>query len=151
MSIVSLASGASAWRGYEYCKGKKIKNLKRLSETEFESIALGSNSEEYSVHIDIKHPRKSRCNCPHADGKRIICKHQVALFFTAFPEEAEQYYREVVEYEEMIEQEEEEKERMLEKYINSLTKEELKSELYDLLEEVPEWLRERYIKNRIYY
>ncbi len=43
---------------------------------------------------------KSHCNCPHANGKRIICKHQVALYFSVFPEEADQYYKEVIEYEE---------------------------------------------------
>ncbi|NMB97839.1 MAG: hypothetical protein GYA02_14710 [Clostridiaceae bacterium] len=38
--------------------------------------------------INIVHPRKSKCNCPHADGRRVICKHMIALYFTVFPKEA---------------------------------------------------------------
>lgn len=151
MSIISLASGASVWRGYDYYKSNKILQWTKLTPTEFDGVALGNENREYKVYIDIKHPRKSKCNCPHADGRRIICKHQIALFFTAFPEEAENYYREVIEYEEMVEREEEERENRLIKYIDSLTKDELRQELYDLLEDVPEWLRDRYIESRIGY
>ena len=37
--------------------------------------------------MDIKHPIKSKCNCPHANDRGIICKHIVSLYFTIFPEE----------------------------------------------------------------
>lgn len=43
--------------------------------------------------------RMTNISCPHADGRRVICKHTVALFFTAFPDEAEQYIEGVEEYE----------------------------------------------------
>ena len=75
MGIISLASGSSCWRGLDYYKEK-----------EYSSIVKGTNN--YNVHLDIEHPRKSSCNCPLANGKRIICKHIVATYFTAFPNEA---------------------------------------------------------------
>ena len=46
---------------------------------------------EYYVIIDFLHPRKSSCTCPHATGRRIVCKHMVALYCTAFPEDAYRY------------------------------------------------------------
>lgn len=39
----------------------------------------------------MEHPRKSICNCPHADGRRVICKHMIALLFTASPEAANKH------------------------------------------------------------
>lgn len=39
----------------------------------------------------MEHPRKSKCNCPHADGRRVICKHMIALLFTASPEAANKH------------------------------------------------------------
>ena len=38
----------------------------------------------------MEHPRKSKCN-PHADGRRVICKHMIALLFTASPEAANKH------------------------------------------------------------
>lgn len=86
MGIISLASGASCWRGLDYYKKNKIINLKRINDYEYTSTAIGTNN--YDIYLDVSHPRRSTCNCPLANGKRIICKHIVATFFTAFPEEA---------------------------------------------------------------
>ena len=53
----------------------------------------------YRTIIDVLHPRKSQCNCPFADGRRVICKHMVALLFTELPNEAEAYMLEIEESE----------------------------------------------------
>ncbi len=63
----------------------------KISDTEFKGNVRGSNDMHYDVTIDIEHPRKSKCNCPHADSKRIVCKHMAALYFTAFPKLAKEY------------------------------------------------------------
>ena len=83
MSLISLASGKSLWRGYEYYEGKRVHFHIQNGEFEYTGKVSGSGR-SYDVHIDIKHPRKSTCNCPHADGKRIICKHMVASTKLAF-------------------------------------------------------------------
>lgn len=53
----------------------------------------------YNIHLDLNHPRKSTCNCPHAEGRRIICKHMVASYFAIFPEKAKEYIEEIKRYE----------------------------------------------------
>ena len=86
MSILSLASGESAWRGYDYFKDGKVIFVEQQNETEFVAAVNGSENNVYAVKFDTDHPRKSSCDCPHANGKRIICKHIVAAFFAAFPD-----------------------------------------------------------------
>ncbi len=75
MSILSIASNASVWRGYEYYNEKKVLSWKQTEEHKFEGEVAGSEKEPYHVMIDTEHPKKSKCNCPHAEGKKVICKH----------------------------------------------------------------------------
>ncbi len=51
------------------------------------------------VHIDKNHPRKSTCNCPFADVRRVVCKHMIALYFTAEPKAAVDFVKEVEQWE----------------------------------------------------
>ena len=138
MSIRTLASGASAWRGYQYYTGKKVLSLAQTGEDEYTGQVAGSGPAPYQVTINISHPRRSHCNCPHADGRRVICKHMVALFFTAFPEEAEDYIKEVEEYEREEEQRREEHYAALRSYVKSLSKRELQEQLFEALSELEE-------------
>ena len=83
---------------------KHVKTINQISRYEYEADVEGS--EIYHVHLDINHPRKSTCTCPHASGKSTICKHKVAVYFSIFSEEAEEaieertgYYKELEEKE----------------------------------------------------
>lgn len=138
MSILSSASGASAWRGYEYYTEKRVKSVVQTEGDTYEGEVTGTSPVPYHVKINTAHIRRSQCNCPHADGTRRICKHMVALYFTVFPEEAAQYIREVEEYEREEEARQEEQERALREYIKSLSKKELQEELYRALIELQE-------------
>lgn len=129
MSIMSSASGASLWRGYEYYKSEKVKAISKTTEDEYEGLVSGSRKKPYNVKINVAHIRQSKCNCPHADGKRIICKHMVALYFTAFPKEADNYIKEVEAYEHAEEKRQKEHYAEVKKYVYSLSKEELRQEL----------------------
>ncbi|MDO4379761.1 MAG: SWIM zinc finger family protein [Clostridia bacterium] len=151
MGLLNLASAASVWRGYEYYKYKRIFAVVKLSESEYAGKSEGSDGQFYDVRIDIAHPRKSNCNCPHANGKRVVCKHQIALYFTLFPDEAQNYYDMTVRYREEEEKRQEEIENKVIKYINSLSKEELRNTLYDVLYDGPEWLFERFVHENIDY
>lgn len=142
MSILSIASNISAWRGYEYFEGKRILSWKQTGEHEFEGEVTGSENEPYHVVIDTEHPKKSTCNCPHAEGKKIVCKHKIALFFTVFPKEADRYVAEIEEYEREEEEREQEHYDQIVKYVKSLSKEELRIALINALVEAEE--RERY-------
>lgn len=138
MSILSSAGSVSLWRGYEYYKEQKVLSFTKLSDEEYEGVVSGSRKEPYLVKINIAHVRQSKCNCPHADGKRIICKHMVALFFTAFPAEADNYIKEVEEYEREEERRQSEHYREIEKYVHGLSKEELRQELINYIIESEE-------------
>ena len=98
----------------------------------------GSDPSPYQVTINISHPRRSHCNSPHADGWRVICKHMVALFFTAFPEEAEDYIKAVEEYEREEERLRKEHYAALRSYVKSLSKRELQEQLFEVLSELEE-------------
>ena len=144
MSILSSASSASVWRGYEYYNAHKVTLLEQISADEYTGKVAGNAPAPYSVKINITHIRQSKCNCPHADGKRIICKHMVALYFSAFPQEAAQYIASVEEYEK------EEEARItahyaeIEEYVNSLSKKELREALYNALIEAEEYERNQW-------
>ena len=87
MGLLDCASANSIWRGYDYYKENKVSDIKNIADGVFEGTVRGSGTKAYSSILDAFHPRKSKCNCPHADGKRIVCKHIVALYFTAYHEE----------------------------------------------------------------
>lgn len=131
MGFISSASGNSIWRGHDYFTTKRVLSINKISKTEFEGIIQGSK--QYHVKIDIDHPRKSSCDCPHAAGKRIICKHMVALYFEAFPKEAKKLLKASEEYE----KEEEERWAVHLKEIRqdvySLSKKELQERLMEAL------------------
>lgn len=144
MSLIDLASGASAWRGYNYYKEGNVLRCLCAEESRYEGEVSGSSGEIYRVRLDLDHPRSSECTCPHAAGKRIVCKHQVALYFTAFPEEAEKYYREVIEAEEEAEREREQQEIAVIERVRKMKKSELQDALLELLFDGPEWQYERF-------
>ena len=144
MSIITSASGASCWRGLEYYKRKKISNIKRISDTEYTSVVSGTNT--YNVFLDLGHPRRSTCNCPLADGKRIICKHIVATYFSVVPNSAKNFEEE----QERLQQEYEEyQERVYDnaiKYLDKMSKKELVDELSYVLNYAPEWVYDDFIR-----
>ena len=90
MSILTSASGSSVSRGYDYYKKGKVNNVNQLNDHEFEGYVDGSLKNLYYVKINIEHPRKSYCDCPHANGN-ITCKHMTALYFELFPDEVDDY------------------------------------------------------------
>lgn len=90
MSILTSASSSSVRRGYDYYKSHKVKDINQLNDCEFEGYVDGSRKSPYYVKINIEHPRKSYCECPHANGN-ITCKHMTALFFELFPDEVDDY------------------------------------------------------------
>ena len=108
MGLLECASGVSVWRGYDYYEEKKVMSIEGIEPGIFSANVSGSSSNSYSVELHMKHPRKSKCNCPHADGKRIICKHIVATYFTILPGEAERFYAEAMAYQEEEEKRDEE-------------------------------------------
>ena len=149
MSLLSLASSESCWRGYSYYKENKVLRLETIDEYCFKATVSGSGRKSYSVEIDLSHPRRSSCTCPHAAGKRVICKHMIATYFAAFPEEATSYYAEIIRQEEEWEDYQEEVTEKIRRYVQGLKKHEAQELLWELLQDGPEWQWERFIRDHI--
>lgn len=149
MSILTAASGQSVYRGYEYAQAKKVLCMERFDDGAIKATVSGNDGNVYDVLLDIAHPRKSQCSCPHAAGKRVICKHIVAVYFTAFPAEAKKYIRELEEYWEEEEERKQELEEKLVAYVHKMKKSELQEALLRLLYEGPEWQYDRFIRDNI--
>lgn len=147
MGFLDCAGGASSWRGYEYFKGNKVRSITQIGETQYRAEVSGSNGRSYDVLVDTAHPRKSKCNCPHADGRKIVCKHMIASCFTAFPEEAERFYAEVIAYPEEEEERREALENKVLSYIGKMNKAELQQALIDALFSGPEWMYEQIVRD----
>ena len=120
MGIISVASGTSCWKGLEYYKNNKIKNINKVSDTEYTSTAF--ETKEYSVYLNLKNPRKSTCNCPLANGKRIICKHIVATYFSVVPGSAKEFEDEQNRLQEEYEEYQENEYKNAIKFINKMSK-----------------------------
>lgn len=149
MGIMTCASGKSLWRGYEYYTEGKVRNFEKIDDSKFRAKVSGNNSAVYDVCIDIEHIRKSHCNCPHANGKRIICKHMVAVYFSAFPGEALQYKKDVDDYKREQEEYYCEIEDAVIDYVHSLSKSEAQQKLLEVLFDDSGWVFERFVRENI--
>jgi len=146
MGILECASVASVSRGYDYYKEKKVICFAEMTGNIYSARVVGSSNEPYSVELHIDHPRKSKCNCPHADGKRIICKHIVAAYFAVLPEEAERYYAEAMAYEEDEEKRADELADKVCDYVWKMKESEVQQALLQLLFDGPEWQYDRFVR-----
>ena len=138
MGLIETASANSVWRGLDYYEAKKVISWEKTGTFAYDGVVSGSEGNKYIVHIETNHPRRSTCNCPFAEGRRVVCKHMIALYFTAVPNAADDFLRQVEEWE--AEEQEREKQHYedLRKYVNQLNKAELRERLYDALVELEE-------------
>ena len=149
MGLINIASSNSILRGLEYYKDKKVTEYIKINNYEYEGKVIGNNNKKYNTTINIEHPRKSTCNCLHAKDKRVICKHMIALYFTVLPKEANLFLKEVDKAEQQYNEYKEITYKKLLKYINKLSKEELQEAILELLETSPEWVYNKFIKDRV--
>lgn len=138
MGLIEVASGNSVWRGMDYYNDKKVKSWECAGQGIYDGIVSGSGNNKYMVHIEKLHPRKSTCNCPFADGRRVVCKHMIALYFTAEPQVATDFLKEVEQWEAEEELREQEHYDDLKRYVKSLSKVELQEQLLNALVQLEE-------------
>ena len=147
MGIINCASSNSCYRGLDYYEQKRVKKIKKISETEYQSIVSGSDN--YNVFLDISHPRRSTCNCPLANGKRIICKHIVATYFSVVPNSAKNFIEEQDRLQEEYEEYQNQEYKNVIKCLNKMTKEELIQELISVFDYGPEWLYDDFVRRNL--
>ena len=138
MGLIEMASGKSIWKGLDYCDKKKVISWECVGAYEYHGLVSGSDGAIYDVHINKEHPKKSTCTCPFAEGRRVVCKHMIALYFTAEPHAKEDFLEEAKRWEAEEEARELEHYHDLEKYVKSLSKSELQDQLLDALIQLEE-------------
>ncbi len=131
MGLLDIASIRSIERGFNYYQSECVINLKSFSETQHEAEVKGSGNKVYRCYIDME--RKSKCNCPHADGRRVICKHMIALLFTASPEAANKHIMMLNEVEEDYQLRRNMWIDSLKEMINDMSEEELRDAYLNML------------------
>ncbi len=134
MGMREICSYNSYWRGLNYFENNKVKSINKINENEYDAEVEGT--ELYHVHLNINHPRKSTCTCPHAAGKSTICKHKVAVYFSIFPDEAQEaidernrYYKGLEERRKEYDKKVEEITKMYEELVDDLSEEEVRKRL----------------------
>lgn len=148
MGLIDLASNKSFWRGVDYYKNENVLSWEK-NDNEYIGVVKGSHNERYKVLVDKVHPKKSKCTCPFATGKRVICKHMLAVYFAAEPKELDDFLAEQERLEK--EWEEEEEQRMIEHEQNLMNKAKSMKKA-DLVEElVLAWLRIEELEDNNYY
>lgn len=144
MGILERASSASVWRGYDCYMEKRVLSIQELESDVYAAAIAGNRVHPYTAELHVCHPRKSKCNCPHANGKRIVCKHIVAVYFSLFPAEAEKFYAQAIAYAEEEEKREEERFENMCAYVYKMKKNELQQALLQLLADGPAWQYEHF-------
>ena len=150
MGLIDCASGASLWKGYDYFKENRVIDFEILGGSAFSAHVKGSGNSIYDVTINCEHPRTSKCNCPHANGKRIVCKHMVAVYFKAHPKEAARIYEDMIRAEEEEEERQEQIENDLVDYVSKMKKDDLREALLELLFNGPEWQYDRFVAEHLH-
>jgi alcohol dehydrogenase class IV len=147
MDFIDYSNKKSRRRGYEYFKQKKVLAWELLDEHKYMGVVAGSGTSSYFVIIDLAHPRRSECNCPHAKGRQIICKHKMALYFTIFPDKAQEYI------DAMHLEEEKEAEReindLIDMALKKMKKSELAAELTSILLMGPDWQLQKFLDEHL--
>ena len=147
MGLINCASWYSQCEGLDYYEAKRVLAYKKVAENVYTGKVKGT--EVYDVTIDILHPRRSSCTCPHAIGRRIVCKHQIALYFKAIPSEAIKFKEDVKRQEEEYQEYEEQLRLRLEKYLNKLPKADVIQILMNVVDTSPEWVYDNLIRHTI--
>ena len=122
-----------------YFIGDRVIESKEIEPNIVKAKVLGSGMKLYDVMVDFNHPLKCTCNCPHAEGKKIICKHKVAVYFKYHQKEAFDFYDEYVKYEKIDYEYRDEICDNIYTKISEMSKEELVQNCYELLIATPSW------------
>ncbi len=147
MSLLTCASSASVFYGCQLAEQKRVSNVKQIEPNVYSGRVLGTSNVPYDVMINIPHARAlSKCNCPHTSGRRIVCKHMVALFFTVFPDEIKKYNKKCKEAEKQAEAEHIQTGKDVQKLIKTMPRKDLELAMRFLLIHGPDWLYDKFVR-----
>ena len=101
-----------------------------------------SDAPIYHVTINTLRPKKSTCDCEFAKGRYVICKHMVALFVTAEPEQLDRLYEEIENNQKAAEEREQQEKNARKKELERQAQAMSRSELEKAFVEKSIWLDE---------
>ena len=137
MAFYNAASNASLWRGIDYYRRGNVLGFSCADDGIVVGAVKGSGGSAYDVTINREHPRKSTCSCPFAKGRRVICKHMVALYFASTPGSYEAFEQDMRKLEVQYELEEkrwrEETRKRIETEVAALSAKEARVKLAEIL------------------
>lgn len=143
MKFLDAADQGSIWRGLDYYLEKKVLSWYFIDKDHIKGKVAGSKSLPYEVSLNLSQVHASLCNCPYALNRDIICKHKIALYFTLYPEIANDY----LSYGNKIADEYEKKHRArvlhINKIVDNLSISEMKSLLISYMLEDNDLFRDR--------
>lgn len=154
MSYIDSAAYWSKVNGFDYYENGCVISIEKISDDEYHAKVKGSKDNIYNIIYYPDFPKKSTCDCPRANGKKVVCKHKVAVFYALNPQEAEivkKEREEIISIQEELERQFEERHRERLKnateYVESLTFEQMKSLLIGYMVSEMEENEERYYEN----
>lgn len=137
MDFLDAPSNKSCWQGLDYYRGHKVLTVHEVEPRIYEGQVSGSESAVYDVRIDVEHPRRSTCTCPFANGRHVVCKHQVAAYFEVVPGSDEQFERDAElarqEYELELKRWEEQEIARIRQYVKGLSAKEARDRLAEMM------------------
>ena len=87
--LIDAAGENDLLRGINYYERHRVQACEKTGAHTYDGKVSGSEGNIYTVHIDTDEPQNSTCTCPHAQRKDVtVCKHMIALYFAANPDEA---------------------------------------------------------------
>ncbi len=86
MKFFEYAAPKQRKRGIKYYREGKVRSVEKTSQSVVRGTIRGKDA-HYRVRLDLLIPAQSTCSCPYVKKNGDMCKHMVALYFAAFPEE----------------------------------------------------------------
>ena len=148
MAIIDIASSKSVWRGIEYYNQGKVISWNQNEDGTYDAKVAGSGDGNYAVHVDLDHPRQSACNCPFANGKKIICKHIVAVSFCIDESEINRFKKDLTQYHSLEEEMDSNRYDKYLRFAKMMSKRELKEAYAEAMVELGKYQRKDVYKNK---
>lgn len=134
MGVIELASAKSLWRGFYYYEEGRAFDIDKSMLGFIRGKVNGSNDMVYKVEVNLEKLRSSTCTCSFkADKPKALCKHIVALYFSAYPSEAERLLKLNEQWEKEAQEEEQRRIKEIEAYVKKLSKADLQEMVIDQL------------------
>ena len=153
--FIELTSSDNVYKGKDYAKNNIVSNVK-ISNNIITGNIVGSNGNVYTITLNLEKPRTSTCTCPYSQSSHNdkfktekICKHKIALLFTAYPDLLKKYEKLLKEKQEKMQKYNDKLPNKIEMKLNKMSKKELIDIIYAYIINTDGWQYNKFIKDVI--